>query len=153
MHAGVVRPGADHSLWRASDIPAAGIFLQYVCKHAELSTVMIPQPLQLVRQKAQQHRNICMMSFYMDRTSSAARMQVKLVAQSGCHFCTISKHARTVHWELGIRCCSVCFKTQTCTDTWCVALLVAPSWVASRLHQPSKLHALVCIWHFQHCAW
>lgn len=52
--------------------------------------------------------------------------RVQLLSSSGCMSCRNAPHARTIHWALGVRICSYCFTSRTCTDCWCARSPCSP---------------------------
>lgn len=81
----------------------------------------------------------------MQKACSDHPLQVKLLARDTCQFCAnLNRYTRIIHWQLGVRCCPQCFKSQTCTVYWCACrisgVLVLHACPSRSIHQPFCHH-------------
>jgi hypothetical protein len=86
--------------------------------------------------------NACWPNIHMREACNDLKLQVKLLARPGCEFCPRSSPRYKVHWQLGVRCCSSCFKDHTCTTKWYACSLHLGSTCAAdqTLLRPDVLH-------------
>jgi hypothetical protein len=101
----------------------------------------------------------------MQNACSDHPLQVKLLARDTCQFCAnLNRYTRIIHWQMGVRCCPQCFKSQTCTVHWCACHINRmPTRFAACSSRSMIMHDAIETWHalrssvckqgFRWCMW